>query len=73
MADSIRLQKNQDILDEPVWIRHPETKRVEKVFHKAHVKRLLDEGGLRVPAPEERDASPSNDVATDKPRATAHR
>ena len=52
MAESVRLQKNQDLLERGVWIRHPDTHLVHLVMHKAHVKRLLDEGGVQVAGPE---------------------
>ena len=55
-AQSPRLQgrahKNQDILPQGVWIRHPETGVVHLVNHKYQVNRLLLEGGRVVEQPE---------------------
>lgn len=47
-----RKPKNEDILAQGVWIKHPETGVTHLVTHKFQVSRLLMEGGKVVPEPE---------------------
>jgi hypothetical protein len=47
-----RQHRNEDMLEHGIWIKHPITGLVHYVNHKAHVRRLLDAGGLQVLGPD---------------------
>ena len=47
-----RKPKNDDILEQGIWIKHPVTGLVNYVNHKAHITRLLNDGGVQVSGPE---------------------